>query len=409
MITKIHVENFKCLKNIEVELKPLTVLIGPNGSGKSSILQSILMLKKMYVRQGNLHLNEVFQLDGYINMGLWGDVTYDAKRPLRLNMTVTRRDKDVTVSFTTILNQDASVELSAHLKVNGVEHKFKTKFSLPYTKKQPISITLKMEDGTLGVSWDGFNVTINSVSGNVPRDLVNTITTTVNAWYRDVYFVPSTIAMFRLPQVNITNVNKTATLNDVTKSIVVSETYLLQLLAMDPDLEDYVLRTAKEIFGVDIRVRPLPQNIWRVISSIRKGKTTSIVNEGGGINRNVYMFTILGLADEGSTVLLEEPETNLHPRAQYMLAKVFAEAVSSGKQLIITTHSEHLLFGILTHIARKKLRLDDTAIYYMERDSEGRTVIRKLDIDKHGRVKGGLPGFFEQDVEELLEMLREVG
>lgn len=41
MISRLHIENFKCLRDVTIDLTPLTVLIGPNDSGKSSILQAI--------------------------------------------------------------------------------------------------------------------------------------------------------------------------------------------------------------------------------------------------------------------------------------------------------------------------------------------------------------------------------
>ena len=42
MLTKIAIENFKSIgRRIELELKPLTILVGPNASGKSSILEAL--------------------------------------------------------------------------------------------------------------------------------------------------------------------------------------------------------------------------------------------------------------------------------------------------------------------------------------------------------------------------------
>ncbi len=44
MIDKIHIQNFKCLRDVEVELGPFNVLIGPNDSGKTSFLEAIRWL-----------------------------------------------------------------------------------------------------------------------------------------------------------------------------------------------------------------------------------------------------------------------------------------------------------------------------------------------------------------------------
>lgn len=47
MIRKIEFENFMCLKNVSVDLKPLTVFIGPNGSGKSAIFKGLVTLSRL--------------------------------------------------------------------------------------------------------------------------------------------------------------------------------------------------------------------------------------------------------------------------------------------------------------------------------------------------------------------------
>ena len=44
MLTRFHVENFRCLRAVDVPLRPLTVLIGPNDSGKSAFLEAVRRL-----------------------------------------------------------------------------------------------------------------------------------------------------------------------------------------------------------------------------------------------------------------------------------------------------------------------------------------------------------------------------
>ena len=44
------IENFKCIKSLEVELAPLTIFVGPNGSGKSSILEALALMSQSTVR-----------------------------------------------------------------------------------------------------------------------------------------------------------------------------------------------------------------------------------------------------------------------------------------------------------------------------------------------------------------------
>ena len=187
---------------------------------------------------------------------------------------------------------------------------------------------------------------------------------------------------------------------------VTVEELLLALLASDGNLEDYVESHLEELFKIRVKARVVPPYMVEVRSKVRRGRTALIVNEGGEVNRMTALFTILGLADRGSTILPEEPETNLHPAIQYKLAGILSRVVrEERKQLIITTHSEHLLLGVLNNVARGELSPNDVTVYYMYKDERGESRVEKLEVDESGRIKGGLPGFFEAEVEELLEML----
>ncbi len=76
--------------------------------------------------------------------------------------------------------------------------------------------------------------------------------------------------------------------------------------------------------------------------------------------------------------------------------------------MILSTHSEHFLYGLLDCIKNREvdLSLDDVAIYYFSYNrNELKTEYKALEIDKDGRVKGGLPGFFEEDIKELIKAM----
>src|SRR5438552_1060643 len=51
MVTKVSVRNFKCLRNVQIELERFTVFVGPNASGKSSILQAVDALCRSFSGQ----------------------------------------------------------------------------------------------------------------------------------------------------------------------------------------------------------------------------------------------------------------------------------------------------------------------------------------------------------------------
>ena len=153
--------------------------------------------------------------------------------------------------------------------------------------------------------------------------------------------------------------------------------------------------------GVGLRVDPLPPNSVEFKALTPIGEV-NLVTEGFGTNALVLLFMELARASGGATVMIEEPEIHLHPRAQADLAQVLAEeAKAEDKQIIMTTHSEHILGRLLTLVAEKELLPDELAIYAFEKDEEGVCTASELEVAEDGRVKGGIKGFFETDLDEL--------
>lgn len=127
-----------------------------------------------------------------------------------------------------------------------------------------------------------------------------------------------------------------------------------------------------------------------------------IMNEGSGLRQLIWPFAALAAAEPGSVVAIEEPEVHLHPQAQAKLCEFFTEVVKvEGKRLLLTTHSEHMLMGFLTAIAKGDLKPEELAIYSLSMTPEGTARAERLTVDEKGMVEGGLKGFFEAGLDEL--------
>jgi predicted ATPase len=107
---------------------------------------------------------------------------------------------------------------------------------------------------------------------------------------------------------------------------------------------------------------------------------------------------------EDSTLLLEQPEIHLHPFAQAALADVLIDAVKNRNiQIIVESHSEHILRRIQRRTAREVLSSEDTALYFCSFES-GASAIKELEVDSYGNIKNWPKHFFGDEMGELADM-----
>lgn len=174
------------------------------------------------------------------------------------------------------------------------------------------------------------------------------------------------------------------------------------------DIEDKASDWLESLLGVRIRFEMVGSK--RVILKTTRrtetrGSHTLIVNEGLGLQQLLFILLPIAITPSEGTVLIEEPEAHLYPKAQAALARLFSEtAREQKKQIIMTTHSEHFIVSLLTEVAQGKLTADDLAIYHFDH-AGGATQVRLVPFDSAGRVAGGLPGFFEHRAHQLLDLL----
>ncbi len=102
-------------------------------------------------------------------------------------------------------------------------------------------------------------------------------------------------------------------------------------------------------------------------------------------------------APRGSLIMIEEPEISLHPEAQTKLVEMFAKAIESDKQIIITTHSHYLLLALTDVIQSELLKPEDVAIWEVKKEKERGTVAQQLPISEDGVIKGWVSSFAKVD------------
>ena len=165
--------------------------------------------------------------------------------------------------------------------------------------------------------------------------------------------------------------------------------------------EERLSNLLHQVTGTGLRAETVPSRAVEVKSLTPSG-AVNMVAEGFGANALIQLFHQLITADKGATVLIEEPEIHLHPKAQAELAEVLADtAKADGKQIIMTTHSEYVAGRLLTLVAENRLSTDDLAIYHFEKNEKGECFASEIEVTEHGQTKGGLTGFHEATRDEM--------
>jgi predicted ATPase len=130
-------------------------------------------------------------------------------------------------------------------------------------------------------------------------------------------------------------------------------------------------------------------------------------NVGFGIS---YVLPIIvnGLLAEPSTIMIvENPEAHLHPSGQSRIGRFLAQIAGAGVQLIIETHSEHVINGLrLAILDHDKIDNENAIINYMHKDSSNKTVVREINFDDEAEFDRFPPGFIDQEQRDLAEMIR---
>ena len=133
-------------------------------------------------------------------------------------------------------------------------------------------------------------------------------------------------------------------------------------------------------------------------------------NTGFGLTYVLPVATALLCSKPGDLIIIENPESHLHPSGQSLIGKLIALASENGVQVAIETHSDHIINGIRAAVKNKDLTSENVVVYFLSRDMtsvEHCTNVEKIEINQNGKIDHWPEGFFDEWDKSLNILLKD--
>jgi predicted ATPase len=387
MLKSIHLKNFKCFKTeTRVSFSKMNVLTGQNARGKSTVLQSLLLMHQSL--EFNSTIDYLLLNGKCVNLGKYDNIrnsTLQKEEPIIFSFNFEKKDLSVEIEYK--LKRDNTHDLIARI--------FSTKIII---RKGKAKHEFKYVENKKNGKWNNLILINDDI---IDKGLQKNLLKTIN--FKQIHYLAadriSPQDYYRkYSETNFLNVGahgeRTAHILYEYKNENIDEQLILETSETNT-LHDQAEAWLSKIFdGVKIDVRDVDAKIVLM----KFGSTSSYFydpnNTGFGLTYTLPIIVSCLLAKEGDIIIVENPEAHLHPSAQSRLANLLCKTANRGVQIIIETHSDHILNGVRLSVLEKILEKDEINIQYFSDDLE--KPIIKIDIDEKGKIKEWPEGFFDQ-------------
>ncbi len=120
------------------------------------------------------------------------------------------------------------------------------------------------------------------------------------------------------------------------------------------------------------------------------------IHVGFGLTQILPIVVAALSATNGDILLIENPEVHLHPAGQALMGSFLAEVAAAGVQVIVETHSDHVLNGIRRSVKSGNIAAEGVALHFFRPPSTEADQVLSPTLDKSGNVDFWPDGFFDQ-------------
>jgi predicted ATPase len=444
MLTTLRIKNFKAWRDTgSIRLAPLTVIFGANSAGKSSLGHLLLGLKQTALstdRKRALHLGDTTSL---IDLGTFADClnghdlsktldfelgwslpkSMDVKDPLdntqrftgnQINLAVRlsagKTGQPEVTSLKYALRNDNGIVLDVDLS-RGLDRKFSL---------QSVNYQFKMADGRkwpLDEPEKFYRVSDLSIARFKNAGFLTDFALAAENLLGSIaYLGPLRNHPQRTYQWSGDTPEGVGQTGDATVAAILAAQHENRMLNRGPKkakqaFTPFIAGWLKDLGVINsFLVKPVAEGRkeYEVLVKTHAGAPeVKITDVGFGVSQVLPALVQAFYCRPHSTVWMEQPEIHLHPQVQAELADVFISAIKAredGKerdvQLIIESHSEHLLNRLQRRIAEGALAPEDVAIYFCRRSGSS-TELEPLRVNIFGEIENWPENFFGDEMADI--------
>ena len=362
MLKNITIKNFKAFRKASLGLSNINVFAGLNGMGKSSFIQVLLLLRQTYLVNKRFENDLILQRD-LINIGLGADAMSKYRTDNKLEFEIIWKNENslsCLVEYTPEIANLNILPAKFHYKLQGEDTAlFNNRFE--YLNALRITPDLRYDFSTYDIEK------LDSLG--------------VNGQYTVHYLSKYGSKDIRLKGI----IHPQTQNNDFTLlgQLDLWMSYISPGLKVSPEADENT-----ELSNVSFSFE------------MQQGRTDEFKsrNVGFGITYVLPVVTAILKAKSGDLIIIENPESHIHPRGQVWLGELFALAGENGVQLIIETHSDHILNGIRYAAKQEKVKAEKVKLFFFDRDinsEEHITIIKEPRMNQKGKIDNWHEGFFD--------------
>lgn len=363
MIEYLRIKNFKSLKDCTFPLAELNIFSGLNGMGKSSLIQTLLLLRQS--NDKNMLQKGIILNGDYISLGVGSDI-----------LCIDGSDDRIYFGLK-LKNQPINSLIFDYVPDSDV---------LRLSKDSSVNI-----DDINQVSL--FNQRFQYLSAERIAPKANHL-----------------ISDYHINELNSIGIHGEYAVHYIATH---KSTKLADSKMMHPSLKDkaeglYFLNNLEAWMSEITPGLKIDTEIIRSLNTaslgfsfIQKNERTASFkpqNVGFGLSYVLPVVACILKANAGDLLLIENPESHLHPAGQAIIGRLCALAANNGIQLMIESHSDHFLNGVRVAVKEKIIPSEKTRLFFLERSLTNQHISNVIspEIDEDGRLDVWPKDFFDE-------------